>query len=204
MITEERMKALFAQANPIPDGESIELRDIGGKAYLATLEQRSSDMTQTTVRSAESKPNPRAMRWVLGVAALVLIAALGIGLGQLLDNSEGDPPVATTQSLTEDDVVGRWRSEEAAFVQILGDGTYEVQTAGFGSRQTVDVGTWTLEGNIFTWSTDEESPTCGGVVGRYEATLDEDGALVMTVIGEDPCVDRALNFEASSLVPLAN
>ena len=90
MITEERVMTLFDEANPIPDVDSLDLVEVGATRYLATLEQRSSGMTQldTKQKDQEQKKTVR-QRWL--VAAVVIILA---GVALLLINQSDETPVA--------------------------------------------------------------------------------------------------------------
>lgn len=81
MTNEERVKTLFAQANPIPDADLFDLDEIGGTAYLATLEARSSEVTQLETKHAEDDTKRRpAGVWVAAAATVIVILGLGIVL----------------------------------------------------------------------------------------------------------------------------
>ncbi|MDX1468402.1 MAG: hypothetical protein R3258_03590 [Acidimicrobiia bacterium] len=100
MTTEERMKKLFAQANPVPDPGSIELDPIDGAAYLRELEKRSSIMTQTPITTDDrriSRPRRTAV-----LATLLTVVVIG-GLGLLIARQGDD--VAGSSSSTEPDEV---------------------------------------------------------------------------------------------------
>ena len=45
MINVERVIALLAEANPIPDVDSLDLVEIGAASYLTALNQRSREVT---------------------------------------------------------------------------------------------------------------------------------------------------------------
>lgn len=90
MNIETQVLALFEEGNPIPDLDGLEPIDIDAAAYLATLEQRSSEMTQldTKQKGQEQKKTVR-QRWL--VAAVVIILA---GVALLFINQSGETPVA--------------------------------------------------------------------------------------------------------------
>lgn len=99
MITEQQMKTLFVQANPIPDTDLVDLLEMDGTAYLATLEQRSSEVTQLDTRPTETS-NPRRGRLLLvwgATAAAVLIGAVVI----LNQPEEVSPPATQPTSITQ-------------------------------------------------------------------------------------------------------
>ena len=86
MITEQQAKTLFANANPILNTDPIY---VDAANYLATLEQRSSEMTQLDTKPVEEeKPKRRRLVLVLSTAA----AAILIGAVLLLTQSEETPP----------------------------------------------------------------------------------------------------------------
>lgn len=86
MITEEQMRILFAKANPIPDEASVELDDAAVATYLATLEHRSSEMTQLKERAARNT-GAHGQRWIPAVAATTAVV-LAIGAAVLLANRD--------------------------------------------------------------------------------------------------------------------
>ncbi len=88
MITEERVMELFAEDNPIPSVDDLDLAHLGFPAYLATLEQRSSEVTQLDTRTPKTTHTPNPRTWLIAVAAVVVIAALGALL--VLTNNEPD------------------------------------------------------------------------------------------------------------------
>jgi hypothetical protein len=91
VITEERVMTLFEHANPVRSLDDLEPVDVGAAGYLATLEQRSSEMTQIET-IPETKPPGRSRGPLIAaaVAAVLLIATIGI----LLTNRDEQPAVA--------------------------------------------------------------------------------------------------------------
>ena len=90
MNIETQVLALFEEGNPIPDLDGLEPINLDAAAYLATLEQRSSGMTQldTKQKDQEQKKTVR-QRWL--VAAVVIILA---GVALILVNQGDETPVA--------------------------------------------------------------------------------------------------------------
>ena len=82
MTNEQRVKTLFAEANPIPDADLFDLDEIGGTAYLATLEARSGEMSTKKIDVETPAPRrPRVRRGLLiGAATVALIIIVGVAL----------------------------------------------------------------------------------------------------------------------------
>lgn len=209
MINEEQMKKLFAQSNPVPDLNSAELEQVGGRTYLATLETRSSEMTEVKTRSGEEsavRPRPRRGLVVGATVAIVSLAVLGATLmfGWGIESTpsvieEISPPPGVT--MTADDFVGRWRTDGGAITFFYEDGTYEVNVYPPVGKTTIDQGTWVVEGSEFVWATSAESLQCAGAVGRYSLVPGEGGAVWMEVVGDDPCLNRAQSMSTYPLIP---
>lgn len=90
MKTEERVMTYLTESNPIPDPDSIDLAETGGAAYLATLEQRSSAVTQLDTRETKEEKSGTKAAWL--VAAAVVVAGVAV---ILLNQGSGGPSVAT-------------------------------------------------------------------------------------------------------------
>lgn len=90
MNTEDRAMAVLARANPMPDTEDLELKT-DAVTYLATLEQRSSEVTQLKPRPVEEDKKTRTTLIAVAAAAVVVLGAVVI----LLTRSNEEPPVAT-------------------------------------------------------------------------------------------------------------
>jgi len=87
---EERVFTLLIESNPIPEVDALDVDEVGGARYLATLEQRSSEVTQldTKPKDQEQKKTVR-QRWL--VAAVVVILA---GVALIFINQSGETPPA--------------------------------------------------------------------------------------------------------------
>jgi len=95
--TEDCLMAMYANANPIELVDLLDAVGVDHAAYLATLEQRSSDMTELDTKSTESK-NPRRpiVPWLIaaGVAAVI-----GVAIIIAAQNTE-EAPVVDQPTLT--------------------------------------------------------------------------------------------------------
>jgi len=97
VITEEHVLRLFDQANPIPDVDLLDMEQSGAARHLATLEQRSSEVTRLDTRPTEkAKPSLRRLKLVLGAAAVVVL----IGAVVVLNQDDGNAPPATQPAPT--------------------------------------------------------------------------------------------------------
>jgi len=98
VTNEQRVKTLFTEANPIPDVDSFAVDEIGGTAYLATLEQWRSEMTQLDTRSIEKKkPQRGRLVLVLGAAAAAILVG---GVIALTGDQTGDTSASAAQPAT--------------------------------------------------------------------------------------------------------
>jgi ketosteroid isomerase-like protein len=85
----EAVFTLLVESNPIPDLSVLDLADVGATAYLATLEQRSSEVTQVDTRREDRKA--KRTYWPWPAAAMVLVL---VGLAVVLLNQSDDTPAA--------------------------------------------------------------------------------------------------------------
>lgn len=90
MNIETQVLALFEEGNPIPDLDGLEPINLDAAAYLATLEQRSSGMTQldTKQKDQEQKKTVR-QRWLVAAVAIILA-----GVALILINQSDEAPIA--------------------------------------------------------------------------------------------------------------
>lgn len=89
MSFEDQVIALIAEGNPVPDPGSIETTPIEPAAYLATLQPRSSEVTQLDERTRSETVRNR--RWLIPSAVLVIV--LGVVIVILNQDSNQDVPV---------------------------------------------------------------------------------------------------------------
>ena len=89
MVTEETVMTIFVEANPAPDVDELDLVQTGSAAYLATLETRSSAVTQLDTRTEDQ--NEKRTYWPWLTAAMVIVL---VGLAVFLVNQGDDNPAA--------------------------------------------------------------------------------------------------------------
>ena len=85
MTSEDRVIALWVDANPIRNSDVAELDQSDGSTYLATMTQRSSEMIELDTKPDERK-RARPSIWMVAAAAAVVLA-LGAG-SQMLGGGE--------------------------------------------------------------------------------------------------------------------
>ena len=143
MINGDRAYDLFVAANPIPGDRGDEVV-LDAASYLATLEKRSSEMTQIETMPETKPPGRGRGTWVaVAAAAVLLIATVGI----LMANSGDSEVVATTlpvttvpapttasEGLTGDDAV----ASANALLASYNEGNFEGFMAAFTSSATVE------------------------------------------------------------------
>jgi hypothetical protein len=141
VITEQQMKVLFAQANPIPDASTVPLDEVAAATYLATLETRSSEMTTTETNPVETDKKPdRNWKPLLVAAAAILIA----GLAWMVAN-RGDevPPATQPPDSVSTELQGTWGAGSLR-VTFEGD-EYAIVRLDFQPEQPWDRGTYTSD-----------------------------------------------------------
>ena len=93
MITQENVLELYDRANPVSDVENLKT-DIGAASYLASLEQRSSEVTQLETRP-EQQQKSRSSRLVAIAAVLLIILGTAV---VVMTRSTEEAPIATDPS----------------------------------------------------------------------------------------------------------
>lgn len=76
MITEDRGLTMLAGANPVPQLDLIDV-DVEASKYLATLEQRSSEVTQLDTKAKDHKEKKKNVMAFLVAAVVVIVAGIG-------------------------------------------------------------------------------------------------------------------------------
>lgn len=108
MITEERVMELFAEDNPIPSVDDLDLAHLGSPAYLATLQKRSSEVTQVESRQQEHKTKSRSpMPWLVAAVAVILV-----GFGFIVFNRGGDQPAASADVVVIESLMEAWNTND--------------------------------------------------------------------------------------------
>ena len=93
--TEERLMAMYANANPVELEDLLNMVELDDAEYLATLEQRSSEVTQLDTKAKDNKEKKKKNGMAFLVAAGVVIVA---GIGFLVVN-QGDETAAPELSV---------------------------------------------------------------------------------------------------------
>jgi len=93
---ETEVLALFEEGNPVPDLNDLDSVALDAAAYLATLEQRSSEMTQVETAEETETPKRPLGPWLIAAAAAVV---LGVAIVLVTSNTE-TAPVATIPTAT--------------------------------------------------------------------------------------------------------
>ena len=212
MITEETVMTIFVEANPAPDVDELDLGQTGSAAYLATLAQRSSEMTQVDTRREDQKEKRTYWPWLAAAMVIVLV-----GLAVVLLNQGDDAPVADASpaevlaDYTEvrnsgdvDGVIGFYAEDAVVENHPLDDdgvatGTAEIRAleeqvpAVQGSGDGQEIIDMVVSGNTVTfntrffWGADGTfsggSAGCGG--GKDHQVTVEDGKITLYVGGSE-------------------
>jgi hypothetical protein len=86
---EDRVIALIDEGNPIPDPNDLDRDRLDAAAYLATLEPRSSEVTQVDTRREDQKAKRTYWPWLAAAMVIVLV-----GLAVVLVDQGEDAPAA--------------------------------------------------------------------------------------------------------------
>lgn len=130
MTHQDNVFRLLVETNPIPEIEKLDLIDVGGPEYLATLDQRSSEVTQVDTKPETPKRAPRR-GLILGLAASVAVIVTAAVLFLALNNTE---EVATTTTdptgNSQAELQGQGNRDSHSFE--LEGGSYSVETTVTG------------------------------------------------------------------------
>lgn len=147
MITEQQMKRLFVQANPVPHADTVHLDEAAAAAYLTQVTAGDTSITQTEAKPVWGDPNPQPRRaWI--AAAAIVAAILGV-VTIVLTQTADDPPVATTEdslfNTTWDYALDKQVDTRGADSDL--SGKYEradeiAMRLGFGDSPQVDTERW--------------------------------------------------------------
>ncbi len=229
MITEETVMTIFVEANPAPDVDELDLVQTGSAAYLATLETRSSEVTQVDTRSEDQKEKRTYWPWLAAAMIIVLV-----GLAVVLLNQGDDAPVAGQTSpeevladyvaaINSGDVDGamEFYAEDAVVENVpwfdddgIATGTAEIraleeQSFAFqGSGDGVELIDMAVSGNTVTFSTrffrrgaEADSSVIQGCSGSKDNQVTvEDGKITLYVHGPESEI-LCLDWLNSRLAP---
>ena len=99
MSIENEAVALFEEGNPVPDLEALEPVTLDASAYLAALEQRSSEVTDLKEKQSETAPVRRNRRLLL--AAAIAVAVIGTVIVLFAQDDAAPPPATEPTPTTE-------------------------------------------------------------------------------------------------------
>ncbi len=182
MNSHDQLIALLEEGNPIPDPNALRRERVESAVYLATLKQRSSDVTQLHTRSKTEKTGKRNLWLGLAAAAAILLV---IGVFAVLDQEDTTPPITEVPTTTIADVIettipspdaaaldGYWQSSQ--FGLVLEDGSYSFT----GPEQVLDTGTYEIlaDPDRIVLTTGPESQGCDpGSKADFAFVVDEAG-----------------------------
>ncbi len=108
----------------------------------------------------------------------------------------------STSEITEEHLVGLWRSNDGIYVRMEADGTL---TAAGSLHELAtnpqEKAIFRVEGDEFHWISDAASSPCKGVA-RYRIALGKQGELEFSVI-EDDCESRKADLEGGPMRPVS-
>ena len=203
MSNETRILALFEEANPVPDISAMESEPFEPAAYLATLERRSSEVTQLDAKVDRIDKSRRTRVWMAAAAVILIVAAIA-GLSGMLSDGSGEVPVADDPAVVDPTVVdppavdppavdpntaplGSWSSGSLSVV--FENDEYAFVFDGV----LVERGTYSTNGESLTLTSGEDSAGCApGVTGQW-AFKTADSSLTLTGM-DDNCFFRAFIY----------
>ena len=118
MITENQGLNMLARANPFPDLEAVDVDK--ATAYLAAIDLRSNEMTETIERTKTSQTTPTRPRLGLvgGLAAALIVGAIGVAWVSTNGDAAGSPS-AEDLAVAEAIVEARGSFDAATAVALL-------------------------------------------------------------------------------------
>ena len=98
MKTEEQVWQLIVDSNPIPDVNVYGREQAEATTYLATLAQRSSEMTQVDTKLEETKNSKRhGLTWLVAAVLAIVAGVAVIQLSQSDNNVPASQPTPSTE-----------------------------------------------------------------------------------------------------------
>jgi hypothetical protein len=184
--TEEQVWTVLVETNPVPDVNQYGHDEDGGAAYLATLEPRSSEVTQLDAKQTESTSPKRSMvPWLIaaGVAAVigvaVIIASLNTEEAPVVDQptlTAGPVTIETELDLSDTPNGGTFEITIGADVLGCSSGTFvQMDSETFAKKDSVmtcesgsNTGTFSIvyDPENFNWNVLESSGDFAGLQGE--------------------------------------
>jgi hypothetical protein len=199
--------ATLAHSNPVPDVEDIDLVQVGTASYLATLEQRSSGMTELDTKTRERKDKKRSLvPWLIaaGVAAVIgvaiIVAAQNTGEAPVVDQptpTAGPVTIKTDVDRSVSPLQGTFEVTVGADLLGCSSGTLvQMDSETFGKKDNVmtcesgaNAGTFTIiydPSDTSRWNVLESSDDFAGLQGegRMSFVLPNASTVVETFTGD--------------------
>lgn len=102
MSREEDIFQLLVESNPIPDVDDLDVVEPAAPRYLATLEMRSSEMSNHVDTHATTVPSgARRARWAWAAAAVIVIGIGVLLVGRLAGKTEPATDDSTSEQVAE-------------------------------------------------------------------------------------------------------
>lgn len=131
MITEEQMRSLFAEANPVPDPDALDLDEHDIAVSLATLERHSSDRAgvDETIDDAPGIGRQPWLKWVAAPATLVVVVVIAVLIQRAGDQA---PATSAEQTIAEEFTASLERLDAKAVSGIVGSAGASSYLSNFG------------------------------------------------------------------------
>ena len=122
-------------------------------------------------------------RLLFGFLVVAILSAAALGC------SDDEDPDSAEQ------LYGTWDLVDyGSLTTFESDGSWYVATSVSGDPY--DTGTYTFDGSIVTYDTDEDSPSCPQTTGSYEVTFSDPDTMSVELI-DDECLSRGSNSPGS-------
>lgn len=204
MSIESHVLALIEEGNPVPDPDQITDLPVEPAAYLATLDQRSSEVTQLDTRVEKPDSRRKAGLWT-AAAALVVIAGL---IAFLTSGNESpvatDPPPTTITDTNAANLSGSWAHIHVgrhADSEGIVSAVFENDTYAFMVNDVlVDHGSYTTDlssGQIEFVSADDSAGCEPGAEGVADFEATEETLVLLSGLDES-CFARGFFLDSAS------
>lgn len=148
MSIEDHVLALIEEGNPVPDPDEITDVPVEPAAYLATLNQRSSEVTERDTR-VESSDSRKKWLWAAAAALIVITGSIAVLTSGEEPPVANDPSPTTIRNPNAANLLGSWvhvhaarHAESDAIVRAV----FENDTYAFVINDVlVDHGTYTAD-----------------------------------------------------------
>ena len=167
MNIETQVLALFEEGNPVPDLDGLEPIDLDAAAYLATLEQRSSVVTQLDTMRKDQKEKKTVRPWLVAAVVAVLAGVAFLLISQSDETPVVDKPFGPDSALDVSE----------SFIAAHNDGDFDAVLALFTADATFS-DTYTLMSARPDWE-----PRLAWDIASEEVLLSSECAVTDEVLG---------------------